>query len=353
MGVGGVVVRRPSTLATTTIVLVLTLAIALASCIGPGTNTHLSRLNAPNLRYLSALSGVLATDVSYFRIAAVFAQRGSTEPQVLTLYQNSLEVTGLDGRGDRLISTDGACTGAAAVSPDGLWAACVFLDTTYKLALTSLSPHGQPVQHAFALADTQPRMGPVWSPNGRYLAVDVGCVEDIFAVSPDTSQLSLVGSFTSDALVTYGACVVNSLSWSPDSAHLRLGIHPQLAYRLDDHIALAQVVAARGGTLQIPAADFAPFAAGEALLGPIRRPNDNTAVVTVNGTNGLLYYTGTNQPAQALLTMPDGAHQVLGALWTPDGRQLVLTIGSPPGCVDTCDTRAIPDVYLLTPTLST
>jgi hypothetical protein len=74
-------------------------------------------------------------------------------------------------------------------------------------------------------------------------------------------------------------------------------------------------------------------------------------VVTVNGTNGLLYYTGTNQPAQVMLTMPDDAHAVLGAAWTPDGRQLVLTIGSPP-CVD-CGTRVIPDVYLLTPTLST
>jgi hypothetical protein len=339
------------------IVIVLSLALTLAGCIGPATTTHLSRLNAPNLRYLSALSHVLATD-GYFHIAAVFEQPGSTEPQVLTFYHNDLEVTGLDGRGDRLIPTDGACTGDAAVSPDGLWAACVFLDTpsdrtaipTYQLAFTSLSLHGQPVHHAFELSSLEPRMGPVWSPNGRYLAVDVGCLVEVYAVSPPDARPTLVGTMASDAVVQHDACIASGLSWTPDGTHLRVGIHPQLAYKLDDHISLAQVLAAPGGTLQIPSSDFVPFSAGEALLGPIWRPNENTAVVTVNGTNGLLYSIGSGQPPQVLLTMPDAAHQVLGAAWTPDGRQLVLTIGSWQ-CVD-CGMSVIPDVYLLTPTLS-
>ena len=70
-------------------------------------------------------------DISgYFRIWAVFEQHGISEPQVLTYYGNDLEVIGLDGRGDRLIPTDGPCAGYyevdAAVSPDGLWAVCVF-----------------------------------------------------------------------------------------------------------------------------------------------------------------------------------------------------------------------------------
>lgn len=353
---GGVVVGRQSALAST--VIALTLATVLAGCVGPFADTHLSRLNAPNLRYLSALTGTLDGN-GYFRIAAVFDQRGSTEPQVLTSYRNNLEVIGLDGRGDRLIPTDGGCKGDAAVSPDGLWAACVFLDTppartalpTYKLEITSLSPQGRPVHHSYELGGVQSSQGPVWSPNGLYLAVGVACSVEIFTAWPPYAQPTLVGRITSDALVNDGACAGSSLSWSPDSAELRFGFHPQLAYKLDDHISLARVLTARGGMLEIPASDFVPFPAGEATLGPIWRPNDSTAVVSVNGTNVLLYYTGTEQPPQVLLTMPDAAHHVLGASWTPDGRQLVLTIGSPP-CVDACQ-RVVPDVYLLTPTLST
>ncbi len=192
--------RRPSTLASAAIVLMLTLAITLAGCVPLVTNTRPSRMNAPNLRYLSALSDNLATS-GYFRIAAVFEQRGAAKPQALTFYQNNLEVIGLDGQGARLIPTDGACMGDAAVSPDGLWAACVFLGAsvasatvaTYKLAITSLSPHGGPAHHDFELGDEQPRVGPVWSPVGHYLAVGVDCAVEIFAVSPDRSQLSLVG----------------------------------------------------------------------------------------------------------------------------------------------------------------
>jgi hypothetical protein len=79
---------RPSALVCTVIRIIsmLTFALALAGCIGPGGTgpTHLPRLNAPNLRYLYALSRILDAD-GFFRIAAVFEQHGSTEPQVLTL----------------------------------------------------------------------------------------------------------------------------------------------------------------------------------------------------------------------------------------------------------------------------
>jgi uncharacterized protein YigA (DUF484 family) len=120
---------------------------------------------------------------------------------------------------------------------------------------------------------------------------------------------------------------------------------------VDDHISLAQVLGEHGQTVQIPAADFALFSDSEVGLGPIWRPGENAAVVMVNGTNGLLYYSGLNKPPQMLLTVADGADEVQSALWTPDGRQLVITVGSGP-CVDHC-TQIISDLYLLTPMLST
>jgi hypothetical protein len=355
-------VSRPSPLASTLIVIVLTLTLALAGCSGFGTYPHLSQLHAPHLHDLSALTSVLETS-GYFSIAAVFEQHGNSEPQVISFHHNDLEVTGLDGHGDRLIPTDGSCEGNAAVSPDGLWAACVLWSypasktapATYQLDVVSLSPHGPPVHHAIALGDTESILWPVWSPDGRYLAVGVGCGVEIFTASPEGSPPVMVGSFTSSALIAFPSCVASGLSWSPDSTQLRLGAPFQPVanppYLVDDHISLAQVLAGKGTTVQIPATDFTPFLAGEVRLGPAWRPGENTALMMVNGTNGLLYYTGAGQPPQVLLTMPDGAHQVQSALWTPDGRQLVLTIGTGP-CVDHC-TYIIPDVYLLTPMLST
>jgi hypothetical protein len=372
MGVGGVVVSRPSALTSTLIVLALILTLALAGCADVVPDNHLPRLHASNLRYLSALTSILDAN-SNFHIAADFEQHGSTEPQVLTFYHNNLELTGLDGRGDRLIPTDGSCAGFnhlsldAAVSPDGLWAVCEFESSpastaplpTYYVDLVSLRPHGAPAHYAFELGvgGILPLVGPAWSPDGRYLAaVGKGCAVEIFAMSPEGSPPVLVGSVNSDALAPYSiACGASTLSWSPDSTYLRLGgyhvLNRDLTYALDDHISLAQMLAGHGTTVQIPAADFTPFSAGEVALGPVWRPGENTAVVVVNGTNRLLYYTGPDQPPQILLTMPDDSYHVLGAAWTPDGRQLILTIGTGP-CYDKC-TPSIPDVYLLTPMLST
>jgi hypothetical protein len=179
--VGGVVVRRSSALPGIVIFIgaVLALFLALAVLIVSSFPTHLSQLHAPHLRYLSSLTSVLDSSSS-FRIAAVFEQHGISEPKVLTYQGNDLEVIGLDGRGDRLVPTDGACGGYypvdAAVSPDGLWAVCVFVPspstppTLFYLDLVSLRPHGPPVHHAFELGE-EPILSPVWSPNGRYVAL--------------------------------------------------------------------------------------------------------------------------------------------------------------------------------------
>jgi hypothetical protein len=148
--------------------------------------------------------------------------------------------------------------------------------------------------------------------------------------------------------------VGTDLAWSPDGTSLRLGTRVQFTYTLDNHIALAQVLAAKGSALTIPTTAFAPFSLGVSSFGLIWRPHDNTAVVGVSSAPGepalqVLYYTGPGQPPDLLLTLPDGAHQLLGAAWTPDGKQLVLVIGEF-ACLD-CGTDVLPDVYLFTPSL--
>jgi hypothetical protein len=348
----------------------LALALALTGCASPGSNTvTLTRLHLPNLTYLPAVSAMLDSS-SGSRIEAVFMQRGNAEPLVLAnIYQAGLEVISLDGTGDRHIATDGTCTSLVAVSPDGEWAACISLGpppgsagpATYRLQLVSLSPRGQPLRRTFDLGLGLTPMGPAWSPTGRYLAVGdafqgTGCSVMIFAASPDETRFTPVGSFTSDALYLNPSCVGTDLAWSPDGMSLRLGTRFQFTYTLDTQIALAQVLAANGGPLTIPAAAFAPFSPGVSSFGLVWRPQDSTAVVGVSSAPGepalqLRYYTGPGQPPDLLLTLPDGAHQLLGAVWTPDGQQLVLVI-STPGCLD-CGTVVPPDVYLFTPSLPT
>jgi hypothetical protein len=80
---------------------------------------------------------------------------------------------------------------------------------------------------------------------------------------------------------------------------------------------------------------------------PLQAPN----LRYLSALTGILYANGYFRIA-AVFEQPGSIEpQVESDLWTPDGRQLVLTIGSGP-CLDRC-TLVIPDVYLLTPTLST
>jgi len=343
-------------------------ALALAGCASPGPHTlTLTRLHLPHLTYLPAVSMMLDS-TSGRRIEAVFMQRGNAVPLVLAAdYPTGLEVIGLDGTGDRHIATAGTCYSLVAVSPDGEWAACIIIGplpgstgpATYLLEVVSLSPHGQPLQRTFDLDLALTSMGPTWSPTGRYLAVGgafsgSGCTVKIFAVSPNEAQFTPIGSFTSDALWAHPSCLGTDLAWSPDGTSLRLGTRFQFTYRLDSHIVLAQVLAANGSSLMIPTTAFAPFAPGVSSFGLLWRPQDSTAVVGVSSAPGepalqLLYYTGPGQLPDRLLTLPDRAHQLLGAAWTPDGQQLVLVIGTP-RCLD-CGTVVLPDVYLFTPSL--
>ncbi len=343
----------------------LALALAFTGCASAGPHiVTLTRLHLPQLTYLPAVSAILDR-TSGNRLETVFMQRGNAEPLVLVqLYPAGLEVIGLDGTGDRTIATDGTCWSLVAVSPDGEWAACIILGpppgstgpATYLLEVVSLSPHGQPLRRTFHLGLASTSMGPAWSPTGHYLAVGAafsgaGCTVKIFAVSPDATQFTPVGSFTSEALWAYPSCMGTDLAWSPDGTSLRLGTSFQFTYTLDDHIALAQVLAAKGGPLMIPTTAFAPFSLGVSSFGLVWRPHDNTAVVGVSSAPGepalqLRYYTGPSQPPGRLLTLPDAAHQPMGPAWTPDGQQLVLVIGEF-ACLD-CGTTVLPDVYLFT-----
>jgi hypothetical protein len=349
----------------------LALALALTGCASPGPNVvTLTRLHLPHLTYLPAVSA-MRDRTGGNRIEAVFLQRGNAEPLVLVaVYPTGLEVIGRDGTGERHITTDGTCWSRVAVSPDGEWAACIISgpppgsasSETSLLQVVSLSPHDQPLRRTFNLGLASTPVGPAWSPTGRYLAVGgassgTGCTVMIVAVSLDATQFTPVGSFTSDALDRYPARVCADLAWSPDGTSLRLGTRVQFTYMLDSHIALAQVLAAmaKGSPLTIPATAFVPFSPGVSSFGLVWRPHDNTAVVGVSSAPGepalqVRYYTSPGHPPDLLLTLPDAAHQLLGAAWTPDGRQLVLVIGTP-ACLD-CGTDVLPDVYLFTPPLS-
>lgn len=342
----------------------LALLLALSGCIFvlPWDRTvRLTPFKLAHFQYLSGLSDV-AHSSGGARIAAVFDQPGASGSQVIADSGGQLQVVGLDGSHARDIATDRLCLSEPAVSPDGFWVACVIeaarsggtTAPNFNLEIAPLGPGSRAPRLQIPLSESQPRTGPAWSPDGRYLAVGSDCTVDIFAVSPGYTDYTLAGSFASPVLQQYNTCASNAVAWSPDSSQLLLNTYFQYTYQLDDHIPLAPILAARGTTVSIPASEFVTLSGQEFAPGPIWRPH-TTAAMLVDLAPGsqtivrLAYYTGPTRPQTVLLTLPAQVPEILAAAWTPDGSQLVLTVGEPQ-CVD-CGQTVLPDIYLFTPTL--
>ncbi len=139
------------------------------------------------------------------------------------------------------------CLGIPALSPDHRWVACVSVDgsqsalsgcraacqgTSVNLMAAQDLPKPRPVtiigaRPADAATGANTYISPIWSPDGRYLAVvhspahEPGCLIDIYTFNPARATFALTSALNTD-IGGSDFCEIHQIAWSPASPTLAL-----------------------------------------------------------------------------------------------------------------------------------
>jgi WD40 repeat protein len=142
---------------------------------------------------------------------------------------------------------DTTCLGIPALSPNRQWLACLSADgsqsalsvcrsvcqgTSVSLMAAQDLPNPRPVtiigaRPADAAAGANTYISPIWSPDGRYLAVvrspahEPGCLIDIYAFDPARATFALTSALNTD-IAGGDFCEIHQIAWSPASPTLAL-----------------------------------------------------------------------------------------------------------------------------------
>ncbi len=303
----------------------------------------LSRLPEPGSR-----SGGLISSLAPFRRAGDGAQ------QLLVSMNKSLHVVGLDGSGDHRLDLSASCTNAA-VTPDGRWVGCIAIKneggTVYQMADLRKSGAITSMHQVEVRDSTYYSSSAQWSPDGRYLAIDLDCDVAVFASSPPHASFREVARVRSSAFHNNFDCGAEIVAWSPDSAQLRLvnGNGTAAPAWVDVNIGPLLAGSSDATIINLPASDFHTPDMGipvpvSGWYPPARMFLYLTRQENRESLNGVDPMTGE---VHTLVTVGYPTYTITDYSWTIDGSQVLLAVGGRE-CVD-CNAAYRSDVYLYTP----
>jgi hypothetical protein len=324
----------------------------------------LSTLRIAGLRHLPGLERILDDDNEIGAIGAVIVQApGDPTPHTLLNARGQLDEVGLDGSGERSLTTTSPCAGTPAATPDGQWGACLSNDTHgYADQVEIVSLAAGTSQHDEVRLISGFYFGMVWSPDDTQLALVAEqeqdrvspCAVQIYRAGMDHRTLALTTTFTSDVFASYGACEVLGVGWSPDGTQLEIAVKSSDGLLVDEHVAVTSSLLAANDSSVIPGGQFvsAPIGTPFDVSDSAWNPQSGTLALISDSTQAdgktLRYYPTPAGQVGAWFVISDSQHTLQRLAWSPDGRQLLLIVGGP-SCVDNCGGFALPDVYFYTP----
>jgi hypothetical protein len=343
----------------------LTLVVVLAGCDynGPLHYYPLPQLHIPHLQWLAALSRMQRADGTHggsLYGLTTFDRPGSSAPQVILNFDDEDQyMIGLDGSGQHTVNLGDYCLGSAAVTRDGKWIACVSSPDggNDRLQVAALHASGTSHVRRIGLSPLPSYNIPTRSPSGNYLAVVLSdlsnpCSVAIYSSPPPHATFTPAVQLTAAQFTDQnGFCTVSDMEWSADGRSLLLLDNSQVSAVMT--VAITPLLQAFVSTApQELGSQDVSYAPAQVLPSP-------SDVLLLNPAGDTVLALSTDQPQQVisinlhtlqatpLFTVPE-QYPINAMMWLPNGRQLLIAVGSNEVCVG-CYRDARSDVYLYSP----
>lgn len=295
---------------------------------------------------------------------------GVQTEQVLINESGVVYLVGEDGGFPHQLEMGDYCSGGLFVSPDNKTVGCVAWTASGYQSLQIAALRSDEVVGArfVTLSPESWYQSLAWSPDGRYLAAQIICVNcavqnqpevDIFYSPPSHAAFTLAVVLTSHLFTADNCCRADSVEWASTS---ELGLwHWNKDQLTMTPVSLADALQTfdnsappEPAALSVPSKDFTPFTLDS---GPNAAPFLTLTGLEYDSARDAFLYTLSARPSTHSLmdlrtassadifTSPAGDH-IQDAAWMPDGRHVLIVLGGDQ-YVD-CGDYPVSDVYLYT-----